>query len=215
MRAIVLGVAGVLAGLGVLDGSAGGRAARADVAIDMAADVGAVIGHGPLAARLDPMISVRGGATITLGAWMLDGGIALMDTRNEAPAATAARGATSSGDLDAFGWSVGARRYVAASPIGASFVGAGYSVMALTSERMAGASVGRLQGPRLTAGLDFIINARGRRAGLGLAASYQWLVASFDGGGRSHGGYAGLELTIVHGFGTCRGQTSTICSDRR
>jgi len=215
MRTIVLGVLGMLGVLGVLGA---GQPAFAETSILMGIDIGGMIGHGPLAVRLDPMMSVAAEATITRGPWMLDGGIVLLDSRGAAtPAATMARSRTAAADLDAFGWSVAARRHVASSAIGASFLGAGYSVMALTSSAPGSPTstrVGRLQGPKLTAGIDYIISASGRRAGLALSASYQWLIATFDDGGQSYGGYAGLELTFVQGFGTCRDRTSWNCGRR-
>jgi hypothetical protein len=120
-------------------------------------------------------------------------------------------GAESPADLGAFGWSAGVRRYVSTTAIGASYFGAGYSVMSLTSERLSGARVGRLQGPKVTAGMDFVINARGRRTGFGLGLTYQWLAASFDGGGRSSGGYVGFELTLIQGFGVCGRSRDSVC----
>ena len=224
MRANVLGVVGVLGGLGMLGGLGAARPAFADTSIDMGVDVGGMIGHGPLAARLDPMISIGMDATLSWGPWMLDAGFVFLNSRDgsattmaTATAAGTAQSRRSAADLDAIGWSAAARRHVAASAVGSSFVGAGYAVMALTSGSPSSSTstrVGRLQGPKLTAGLDFVLNASGRRVGLALSASYQWLVASFDGGGRSYGGYAGLELTIVQGLGTCRDRTSWSCGHR-
>lgn len=214
MRTIVLGVLGALAGLGVL----GAGPAFAESSFLMGVDVGAMIGQGPLAARFDPMMSITAEGTITRGPWMLDGGMVFLHSQGaEAPAGTMARSRTSAANLDAFGWSVAVRRHVASSAIGASFLGAGYSVMALTSSAPGSPTsthVGRLQGPKLTAGIEYIISGGPRRAGLALSASYQWLIATFDDGGQSYGGYAGLELTFVQGFGTCRDRTSWNCGRR-
>jgi hypothetical protein len=193
---------------------AGARPAFAEASINMGFDLGGVIGHGPLSARLDPVTSVGVDGTITLGRWMLDAGIVMMASHGGAPAPSALSRASDKPYLDAFGWTATLRRHVSTSDLGASFVGLGFSGLGLHQTQMPYAHAGRAWGPKLTVGLDLIGNAKGRRYGVVVSATYQWLVAKLDDGSQTTGGFAGLELTLLQGWGTCRSWTYTNCGGR-
>lgn len=200
---------------------AGARPVFAEASINAGFDMGGVIGHGPLTARLDPVASVGADATVTLGRWMLDAGIVLMTSDGGAPAPSArlvrsrrATDAPEAPDLEAFGWTATLRRHGSTSALGASFIGLGFSELGLRRIHAPYAHAGRAWGPRLVAGLDLVGNAKGRRFGLVVSATYQWLVAKLDDGRHASGGFAGLELTLLTGWGSCRNWTSTHCGGR-
>lgn len=196
---------------------AGAKPVLAEASINFGMDLGGVVGHGPLVERLDPVSSAGADATITLGRWMVDGGLLVMRSyggpdASSAPAMRSSRGAGP--DLDAFGWTAAVRRHLAPTGVGTTFVGLGFSSLGLHRSGESGGRAGHAWGPKLTAGLDLIGNARGRRMGVVVSATYQWLTARFEDGRRSAGGFTGLELTLLHGWGTCRSWTMTNCGGR-
>lgn len=196
---------------------AGAKRVLAEASINFSMDLGGVIGHGPLVERLDPVSTVGADATITLGRWMVDGGLLVMRSYGSSDASSArAMGSSRGGgpDLDAFGWTAAVRRHLAPTGVGWSFVGLGFSSLGLHSSGESGGRAGHAWGPKLTAGLDLVGNARGRRMGVVVSATYQWLTASFEDGRRSAGGFAGLELTLLQGWGTCRSWTTINCGGR-
>jgi hypothetical protein len=149
---------------------------------------------------------------------MVDGGLLVMPSYGRPDASSAramgSRGRGGGPDLDAFGWTAAVRRHFAPTGVGTSFVGLGFSSLGLYSPGASGDRAGHAWGPKLTAGLDLIGNAKGRRFGVVVSATYQWLTASFEDGRRSGGGFAGLELTLLQGWGTCRNWTMTNCGGR-
>jgi len=181
--------------------------ALADTSLGLGIRIGGVVGHGPLADRLDPVRDAGLDVIAAHDAWAIDAGVITLDDvyagdEDMAPDADA---------LGGFGWSAGLRWHRSRTRIGTTFVGAGFTGLRLSSARAPYVRRGRAIGPKITAGMDYVMNVRGRRIGMIAGATYQWLFASFDTGERSYGGFAGIDLTIVTGFGTCAHWTATNC----
>jgi hypothetical protein len=174
--------------------------AAADTSVNLGMGVGGMIGHGSLAERIDAVQNVGIDAVIEHGDFAASAGLVIL------------RGDGGANDeIDAFGWGANLKVHFAASDVGRSFVGLGFTEVGLGDTQMPYARRGHAYGPKVALGTEYMANLNRRTMGVALAATYQYLTATFDAGERRHGGYAGIELTLLMGYGKCRDRAGTTC----
>jgi hypothetical protein len=197
VRRAVLAICVSVARVAVADHAVIGQApphAPTDWSIDMHFGVGGVIMGGALADRFDPIRSATFGYIVQRGSWLVDASFVDL----------AGNPARRDGNLDAIGWSGRVRRTIDTSLLGASYVALAATKLYFVrtgADRMP-EYVGHAWGPKLGVGTTAILGAAHMRMGVTVDASYQWLISDLD--GRPRGGYGGIELTMLFGYGRLR-----------